>query len=143
MWAIYHAPHISLSLLCLIRLEPNTNNTTKGNCTAAIWTPLRRFHFHLSSIPPSAAFNYAKRNTNLTQTSGGNTACCLTHSFVNAEGVLAQTGLVYNYGGGTAPTQRKYSILNYEELTFTVLDIGIISSSQKLLIKDPDLISQT
>lgn len=72
--------HTSLSLLCLIKLEPNTNNKTKGNCTAAIWTALRRFHFHLSSIPPSAAFNYTRRNTDLKQTSGGNTAFCLTQT---------------------------------------------------------------
>lgn len=47
-------------LLGLIKLEPGTNNRTKGNCEAAIWTALRRFHSRLSSIPPSAAFNYAK-----------------------------------------------------------------------------------
>lgn len=98
MWAIYPAPHISLSLLCLIKLESNTNNKMKGNCEAAIWTALRRFHFRLSSIPPSAAFNYAKRKSNLKQTSGGNTAFCVTpaHTFINAEGVWARTAPVYN-----------------------------------------------
>lgn len=96
MWVVYRAPHISLSLLCLIKLEPNTNNKTKGNCAAAIWTALRRFHFHLSSIPPSAAFNYAKRNTDLKQTSGGNTAFCLA-----LKGVRAQTQRVYNCGRHT------------------------------------------
>lgn len=37
--------------------------------------------------PPCAAFNYAKRNGNLKQTSGGGTAFCLTPTgdFVTAE----------------------------------------------------------
>ena len=53
------------SLLRLIKPEPGTGGKKKGNCTAAIWTSLWRFHFHLSSIPPSAAFNYTARDTEL------------------------------------------------------------------------------
>lgn len=89
MWAIYAAPNISLSLLCLIKLEHNINNKMKGNCVAAIWMALRRFHFRLSSVPPSAAFNYIKRKSNLKQTSGDNTMFCVNpaHSFINADGL--------------------------------------------------------
>lgn len=90
-------------LLGLIKLEPGTNNRTKGNCEAAIWTALRRFHSRLSSIPPSAAFNYAKGEREREQTSGGNASFSLRLRFINAEGVSAQTERGDN--GGTS-TQR-------------------------------------
>lgn len=75
---------MSLSLLCLIKLEPNINNKMKGNCAPAIWM-VGRFHF----VPPSAAFNYIKRKSNLKQTSGDNTMFSVNRavSFINADGV--------------------------------------------------------
>lgn len=87
----------------LIKLEPNTNNKMKGNCTAAVWTALRRFHFSLSSVPPCAAFSYPRRNTHLKQTSGGGSAFSLsqTQSFTDAEGIRGEILLVFNGVKGT------------------------------------------
>lgn len=102
MGCLPRTSHVTLFTV-LIKLEPNTNNKIKGNSAAAIWTALRRFHFHLSSIPPSAAFNYTRRNTDLKQTSGGNTAFWLTQtqSFINAKGTWVQIHEVFNSGKGT------------------------------------------
>lgn len=87
-------------LLGLIKLEPGTNNRTKGNCEAAIWTALRRFHSRLSSIPPSAV-QLRKGRERESKTSGGNASFCLRLRFINAEGVSAQTERGDNGGTST------------------------------------------